>query len=173
MIIKSNTWKIFYLIFVGALILLITLLYISYTDISKRYSSQLEHYTQIIAKTVSSNFLQKDMILNLVGKQLLKDDNYKNTKKSKLILDDLLAQNSYIVGFGLLDIDGNFLVTSSNIKNTKKINLLENEVSKYDFQKALDSKEMVVGRTVFFKPLNEWVIPIRKAIRDKMEMQLE
>ena len=56
--------------FVGALILLITLLYISYTDINKRYSSQLENYTQIMAKIVSSNFLQKDMILDLVGKQL-------------------------------------------------------------------------------------------------------
>ena len=126
----------------------------------------MEHYTQIISKTIHSDFLQKDIILTILGNQLLKDDNYKNTQKTKEIFDELLKKNNYIAGFGLVNTDGNLIVTSSNIKNTSDINLKTNKVTRYDFDRALDSEVMVVGRTIFFKPLGEWIIPIRKAIRD-------
>jgi len=167
MIITNNIWKIFYLIFLGAIFLLIALLYVRYTEIIQRHHTQIKHYTEILSKSVHADFLQKDMVLDIVGKQLLKDGNYKDDKKTKTILDDLLKQNPYLVSFGLADVNGNILISNSKIKLKHKKNLLTDEVTSYDFKRSLKSENMVVARTYYFKTIKEWIIPLRKAIRDK------
>jgi len=166
MIIKNNIWKLFYLIFFVAILLTIILLYLSYNDIKERYLSEVEHHTEIISRSVIADFLQEDIILGVVGEQLFKDENYKNEEKTKKILDKLLKQDPFLVSFGLADVDGNILVTSSNVKLKKHINFLENKKTAYSFKQSLKSDSMVISRTYYFDPIKEWIIPLRKAIRD-------
>lgn len=163
----NNIWKIFYLLLLGTLIAVAIVLYSSYQNILQRHHSSIEHYVEIIANTISNDFSQKNMLLDIVGRQLLENNNYKNKIKTEKILDKLLKDSPYFVGFGLARIDGELIVTSTNIVIPEGMNLLQNETSRYSFQKALDSKKMVIGRTSFFKPTDEWIIPIRKAIRDE------
>lgn len=167
MIRNNNIWKIFYLMSLGATLLLIMLLYFNYKSIVARHHIQIQHYTEIMSKSVNADFLQEEMILTLVGEQLFKDKNYKDETKTKNILDRLLQQNKYLVSFGLADVDGNVLISSSNVKLKKKLNFLENEKTASSFKESLTSNDMVVSRTYYFDTIKEWIIPLRKAIRDK------
>jgi len=164
--VNYSIWKIFYLIFTGAIILIITLLYHRFYDVQDRYHAQIRHYTEIISKTIHSDLLQKDMLLEIIGKQLLDKDNYKNKQKTQEILDNLLKLNPYLVGFGLFDVNGRAIIASTNVKTANKINLLKNKTTEYYFKKSLKTTSMVVGRTNLFKVVNKWIIPLRKAIRD-------
>ncbi|WP_294964507.1 EAL domain-containing protein [Sulfurimonas sp.] len=167
MLIASNIWKIFYLILLSGTFLVLTLLYVNYNEINDRYHIQIQHYTELLSKSVNSDFLQKDMVLGIIGKQLFKNNNYKDIQKSKLILDDLLKQNPYLVSFGLADVNGNVILSSSNIKINPNKNLLIDAVTSNDFKESLISENMVVAKTYYFKTIKEWIIPLRKAIRDK------
>ncbi|EHP31095.1 diguanylate cyclase/phosphodiesterase (GGDEF & EAL domains) with PAS/PAC sensor(s) [Sulfurimonas gotlandica GD1] len=151
----------------GALLLLIALLYLSYTNVKDRHLTSAEHHTEIISRSVNADFLQEDIILGIVGEQLFKDENYKNEKKTKEILDTLLKQNQYLVSFGLADVNGNILISNSQVKLKHKKNLLTDKITSYDFKRSLTSNNMVVARTYYFKTIKEWIIPLRKAIRDK------
>ena len=164
--VESNIWKIFYNLLILSFVSLFILLYFVYININDRHESELQHYTEIISKTVSSTFSQKNLILNILGEQLLINDNYKDKKKSKKILDSLLSKSKYIIVFSLADTKGNLIAASSNINTNNKTNILNNKNSIVTFNKALHSSKTVIGRTIYFKELNKWIIPIRKAIRD-------
>ena len=166
MLITNNIWKLFSLIFSGGLFLLVSLLYFSYNNIDNRYHTQLEHYTEILSRSVNADFLQKEMILDIIGKQLFNNKSYTDTKKTKKILDDLLKQNPYLVSFGLADVNGNILISNSKIKLKHNKNLLSDEFTSCDFKRSLTSKNMIVARTYYFKNIQEWIIPLRKAIYD-------
>jgi len=165
--VQSNIWRIFYALWVLGTLILFFISYMSFNVIKNRQEAQLRHYTEMIKNSVSSTFSQKELILDILGNQLIENDNYKNIKKSKIILDNLLKKTKYIIGFGLVNLDGTLSVTSSNIKTHKNINLRKSKNSSITFNKVLHSNEMVIGRTVFFKPIGKWIIPIRKTIRDK------
>lgn len=167
MLITSNIWKVFYLILLGGVLLVISLLYVNFNDINNRYHTQMQHYTEILSKSVNADFLQKDMLLEIIGKQLFKNNNYTDIKKSKRILDDILKHNSYLVSFGLADVNGDILISNSKVKLKHKKNLLTDAVTSYDFKKSLSSQNMVVARTYYFEAIKEWIIPLRKAIRDE------
>ena len=166
MTINYNIWKIFILLLLFSSLFIGYLLFSNYNTINNRYHSQVRHYTEIISRTVNSEITQYDMLLSVIGNQLLADKHYKNGLETQLILDELLKQNQFLVGFGLADTSGNLLSASSNIKNIDKINFLKNKQTSETFQKALENEYVVLGRTYFFNSLNQWVIPLRKAIRD-------
>ncbi|MBD3611083.1 MAG: EAL domain-containing protein, partial [Hydrogenovibrio crunogenus] len=45
-------------------------------------------------------------------------------------------------------------------------NIATHTATKESFLRTLQSHNMVIGKTYFFNPLNSWIIPIRKAIRN-------
>jgi diguanylate cyclase (GGDEF)-like protein len=167
MLIASNIWKIFYLILLSGTFLVLTLLYVNYNEINDRYHIQTQHYTELLSKSVNADFLQKDMVLGIIGKQLFKNNNYKDIQKSELILDDILKQNPYLVSFGLADVNGNIILANSKIKIKHKKNLLTDAVTSNDFKESLISENMIVAKTYYFKTIKEWIIPLRKSIRDE------
>ena len=167
MIIHYNVWKIFYLILISAFLVFSILLYFSFANINQRHHTEVEYYAEIISKTLNAKLLQNEMMLETIGKQLLKNNSYKNSEKTQKLLDSLLKKNPSLAAFGLVDINGNIIASSSNIKLTKKVNLLHTNRLNNDFKDVLQSKDMCVGRTYYFAAIDDWVIPMRKAIRDE------
>ena len=166
MTIVYNVWKIFYLILASAFIVFSILLYFSFENIEKRHFTETEHYADIISKTFHAKLLQNEMMLDLVGKYLLVDKANSSKESVQTYLDQLLKKNPYLAAFGLSDLDGNLLNTSSNILASKRLNLLKTNKINNDFKKVLETKSLYVGRTYYFKALNDWVIPLRKAIHN-------
>jgi diguanylate cyclase (GGDEF)-like protein len=167
MLINRNIWSLFYVIFVAGILLFVLLSYTKYKDIQEEYHLKYVYFTGMIAQASHSRFIQDEFMLEILGTQLLKDDQYKDQVKSTRLFDQLLQKNPTLAGFGFADAQGDFFAGSSNIKLSKMPNLLQNKRTKYSFQEALKSDNMVLGRTYYVKTLDQWVIPLRKSIRDE------
>ncbi|MDH4944054.1 EAL domain-containing protein [Sulfurimonas sp. C5] len=163
----KNIWHLFYILFSFISIVFIYIAYLSYSSIFENNKTLTSSYNKILYNTLDTTLSQNEVLLDTLAQELLDSDLYTNKEKAKRLLQKALVNSKYVIGFGLTDVKGNLLVTSANIDTTKVHNILINEEVKTTFEEALKSRQMVVGRTYFFSPLNRWIIPVRKAIRDK------
>jgi len=167
MLIKRNIWSLFYFMFITGILFFCLISYAKYKDIQEEYHLKYIYFTGMILQASHSRFIQDEFMLEVLGTQLLKGNQYRDKVKSNKLFDELLEKNPTLAGFGLVDTEGRFVAGSSNIKLSYMPNLLEDERTKYSFQEALKSKKMVLGRTYYVKTLAQWVIPLRKSIRDE------
>ena len=133
MLIKKQLWIFLYLIVVGGVILLTTLTYLKYSDILDSYHLRYSHYTEMVAQSSHSLLLQNELLLEVLGTQLLEDEKYTDSKASIKVFDRLLKLNPALAGFALVDKNGNYLSTSSNIDLSKMFNLLSDPQTKNSF----------------------------------------
>ncbi len=166
MFLKKNIWLIFYALLLLGLIYLVISIFSTWHNIKTKTAEEISNRNHLFVSSVTSTFEQQEMMLELLGQQLLNDDQYKNKENTTIKLDRLLKQNTSLIGFGLANLDGQLLVTSSNIDLDKMPNLKESENSRITFNKALETDKMVLGKTYYLEPIKNWVIPIRKAIRN-------
>lgn len=167
-LLKKNIWSLFLLILFTLLIsfFLLSFKIIEYNN--KDFINEQEHLTKITSNSLTSLFIQYEMILDVLGSELVESNNYTSLEKSRIILDRLLNLNSNIDAFGLANIDGQLYLTSSNLKDIKQLpNLLQKSETKESFKESLEKNEMVIGRTYFHNTLQTLVIPIRKAIKNE------
>ncbi len=167
MSINRNIWSLFYVMFAAGILLFFLLSYTKYRDIQEEYHLKYIYFTGMISQASHSRFIQDEFMLEVLGTQLLQDDQYKDRIKSAKLFDKLLQKNPTLSGFSLVDTEGNLLAKSSDIKLAYTPNLLENKLTKHSFEEALKSENMVLGRTYYVKELDQWVIPLRKCIRDE------
>ena len=157
---KKNIWSLFYLILLLGFISLSTILYSLFINTHDEFQDEQENIVKITANSINSIFLQYEMILNILGNQLIKDYNYKSLDNSKNILDNLIKVNPSILGFYLTKPNGQEYLTNSNISIKDFPNLAEKKETKETFKYTLHSSKMIVGRTYFQKQLNSFIVPI-------------
>ena len=166
-LIKKNVWSLFYLIFSLSLLTLSTIIYSIYKDIHEEYQLEQENIVQMTANSTTSILLQYEMMLNILGKQLIKDANYKSVNNSRILLDELMQINPSILGLSLVKPNGQEYITNSNVNIKDMPNLLQKKETRDSFKYTLKHKKMIIGRTYFVKQLNKFIIPLRKTIRNK------
>lgn len=135
-------------------------------EINQGYRERQHSLVKIISSATHSLFVTQEMMLDILGNELIQDETYRTQFKVKRTLDDLLVLNPSIVAFGLATPEGKLNFVSSNLNSTQLPNLKEQPESRESFIHALEVEKMVLGRTYYMDTLKEWVIPIRKAIRD-------
>ena len=167
--IKNNIWLAFYLLLFIGFTLLTSISYLQYKDVKKDYYLENEYLTQIVAQATGSIFVQYEMMLEVLGEQLIEHNNYKKHDRTTFLLDRLMEKNPTLAGLGLIDINGNFLTVSSNISMQKLQNLTENEKTRDSFAQTLNSNHLILGRSYFVEGIGEWVLPLRMAISDEMK----
>jgi diguanylate cyclase (GGDEF)-like protein len=143
---------------------------IAYSIWNNTYDRQKEKQENTVALFVNSTFAilsQYEIILDILGKDLLLYNNYKDIKTSKEKLKSIMNINPSIVGLGLVGLDGTLMFSSIDKPVEQLPNLLKKKESKNSFKLALKSKYMVLGRTYYHRTLKTYIIPIRKTIRDK------
>jgi len=160
-ILQKNIWMIFYILLVGALVFLGLISYVKWTSIHEKYATDQMNLVKLVSNATHSLFLTQEMMLNILGKQIVKD-------KNSRILDDLLILNPSVVAFGFADIEGNYLYASSNFDISKRPNLRTDAVTRESFDYTLTQQKMVLGRTYFIAGSGRWGIPIRKTIFDDL-----
>ncbi len=167
MFISKNIWSIFYLLVVLGSIYLLSSIYYTWQDIKRFSNAELSYINRVFSSSVSSNFDQQEIMLNLLGQQLINAGLYRDQPYASTILDELLQQNRSLVATALSDLDGNIIASSSNLDLRRLPNLKSSKNSRETFIHALQSEQMVLGKTYFYEPAKSWVIPMRKAIRDR------
>ena len=139
---------------------------VQWHEIHAHYLERQHSLVRLISNASHSLFVTQEMMLDILGAELIQDRSFGLQVKSKRILDDLLILNPSIVAFGLATPSGELTFVSSNLNRPGLPNLKEQPVSSDSFRRALGSTNMVLGRTYYLEVIKEWVIPIRKAIRN-------
>ncbi len=163
---RRNIWFIYYFSILIGLIYLLASSYSRWLNIKTSSITEIAYLNQLFSSSISIAFDQQEIMLDLLGEELLLDKQYLDHDKSTGKLDYVLQQSGSIIGLGLADIKGNITVGSSNLNLKKMPNLLKNEESRTTFNQALQSNRMILGKTYYLPALEDWVIPIRKSIRD-------
>jgi len=165
-ILKKNIWLLFYFLSFFSLILFTTLMYMNWKHIYREYQVSQENMVGIIASSTRSLFKTQETVLNVVGNRFLEDPQYKNNLHSMATLNSTLMDNPSMAAIALVTPDGTMTFASGGYDVSKFPNLLKQEMSRDSFLQALKSHSMVFGRTYYFAPIQQWITPIRKAIRD-------
>jgi len=133
-ILQKNIWMIFYILLVGALVFLGLISYVKWNSIHEKYATDQMNLVKLVSNATHSLFLTQEMMLNILGKQIVKD-------KNSRILDDLLILNPSVVAFGFADVEGNYLYASSNFDISKRPNLRTQAVTRDSFDYTLTQKK--------------------------------
>jgi len=140
--------------------------YIKYTELKNIVRQKNEQDIRNITKIFHDFLVQSETMLQVVGTTVVNPHISKNPKEKTKIFDALQEMNPAVIGFGYLDPQGNLLISNRELHG-KKINALKIKEVKSSFKETLKSQHLVIGRSFFFKPLGQWILPLRKAIRDK------
>jgi len=163
---KANIWTLFILIAISSFGLLIWLSINTFQHEKKELHDHLLVDAKFLSQMAHASLAEKELTLEVLGTRLLENKAYQNRKEAQKILDKALDLIPSLTGFGVFTPDGNILVSTSNIEQDITPNIGMHIATKDSFKRALQSDKMVIGKTYFFKPLNEWVIPIRKAFKN-------
>ncbi|MCU7891314.1 MAG: PDC sensor domain-containing protein [Candidatus Thiodiazotropha sp. (ex Ustalcina ferruginea)] len=82
-------------------------------------------------------------------------------------MDEILSDNPVFIAYGLATTSGDLVITSSNLNPKTLPNILHNPQSEESFRKALLRDNLTLGRTYYYEPLEDWIIPLRYAVRNK------
>ena len=162
---KRNIWTLYFLIvIVGVALLGVSLQQRWQETLSDETAHQLSR-AELISQSVHSLFRTQELVLDVVGRELLDSGEPLEERREMPLLDNILSVNPALVGFGLARPDGTLVRISTNMDTSRLPNLLENPSTAEGFRQALESDVMVVGRTYYMDALGAWLIPIRKALR--------
>jgi len=138
-----------------------------------QWRSVVEHHevrqrSQIatLASATQTVMASQEVVLDLLGRRLLDDGVAADSDQATALLDRLLAESVAVAGYGLAAPDGELLAVNSSFDQDELPNLLTQPASRESFLTALASDSMVIGRPYRMPALDDWVIPVRKAIRD-------
>lgn len=156
-VLQKNMWIIFYILLSGASIFLGIVSFNKWESIHEKYTTDQANLVKLVSNATYSLFLSQEMTLNILGNQILKNNDPR-------AMDDLLSLNPSVVAFGFVDLEGNYRHVSSNFNKTKLPNLRQHEATKDSFDYTMTQSKMVLGRTYFIAASGRWGIPIRKSI---------
>lgn len=164
--IQKNIWLLFWLIALLGVLFLGMTVNLRWQDNYHRISQSQRSMSKLLNKAIHSSYLQYELLLDVLGSELIQNDLYKDPARSKSVFNRLLTTDRKIAGFGLADPTGQLTLVSSNMDVSKIPNLLEQEQSADSFRAAMARKVMSAGRNYYMPALGKWVLPLRKPIFD-------
>ena len=165
-LLKKNIWSIFYILTIFFFFCLIFISYIGWNNIYNQYQRSQEITLRLIASSTHSLYQTHEVMLDIIGHRFNEDTDYKDDIQSMKILDAALLESPVITSIAIVNPQGKMLFATNGLDVSDFPNLLEQEESRDSFLAVLDSHKMMFGRTYYFKPFNDWIVPIRKTIRD-------
>ena len=165
-LLKKNIWTIYLLFVLASIVLAVSVLLLRWNGLLNDQKQQHRHRAEQISSAFEAILISQEMMLDVLGQQLLRQYQQLNQVHSPQLLDDLLQVNPALVGFGLALPDGQLMLVNSGQDRSQLPNLLQQESSRDSFLHTLQADHMVLGRTYFQPALSRWLIPIRKAIRN-------
>jgi diguanylate cyclase len=166
-IFKKNIWLIFYVLTLFFLFFFTVLCYESWKILYNDYKTTQENMVKLLAESTDSLFKVQETVLNIVGNRFLEDPHYIDSPKSVTTLNSTLKDNPSMEAISLVTPQGEITFVSGGYDVSRFPNLLQQEVSRDSFLQTLQSHKMVFGRTYYSVPIKQWIVPIRKAIRDE------
>ena len=137
----------------------------SWWHLQQEAERRVNALTAQFVNMVRAEFGQQEAMLRLLGSQLLAMGALERPEAGRALIDEMLALNPAMAGFGLARPDGQLVLVSRIPPGKPLPNLVQREASRHGFLEALRERRMVVGRTYFFDLVQRWLIPVRLALR--------
>lgn len=139
---------------------------LKWQDIKSDAAIQQTNTNKLIANSIA-NYLDKyEVFLSVAGSRLIAILSRDETSEAKQIIEKIMLEHTELSGLGLASPNGELILTSDSLKFDSLINLKTKPETKDSFEDALNSKQLIMGRTYYMPNIHEWVVPLRIAIRD-------
>jgi len=157
---RRNLKQLFALIALIGAGLLVSGLYGQWQGIAERSEMRQRSQIATLASATRNMMASQEMVLDLLGRQLLVDGLVDDSVAAVALLDRMLELNPTVAGYGLVNPAGERLAwtsRSSGIPARERQTILPD---------TLESMHMRLGRPYLMEHLGEWVVPVCMAIRD-------
>jgi diguanylate cyclase (GGDEF)-like protein len=165
-LLKKNLWSIFYILTLLFTLYFAFVSYVHWQRLFAKAQNSQENTLRLIASSTQALYRTNEIMLDILGYRFLEDASYQDNQNAMVILDAALEESPAIISIALVDPQGNMLFATNNLDVSGFPNLLEQPETRASFIQVMDSDRMVFGRTYFFEPFQDWIVPIRKAIRN-------
>jgi len=156
----------FWLLAIAGTLLLVWALLDLWRAIIERHEIRQRSQIATLANATRTVMVSQELVLDLLGRELLLGDLTPDSGSAIRLVDHVLELNPAVVGYGLADADGKLVVVNSRFEKDTFPNLREQASTRTSFESSLRSKRMVIGQPYRAPALDEWIIPVRKAIRN-------
>ena len=165
-LLKKNLWTLFYILLGMGLVLLMLISYMQYKNVEKDLRSELAYLSKSTSEATNHYFIQQEILLNILDKHIFEDEGIKDKDHVRRLFRNLLQMNPALAGISISDPEGDIVLLSKTCNPDELHNLKHSKESCSAFEKALKEKGMVIGRAFYDKAINEWILPLHKAVRD-------
>lgn len=165
-LLKKNIWSIFYILTALFTLYFGFISYLQWQRLFAQAQNSQENTLRLIASSTQALYKTNEVMLDILGHRFLEDDSYQDNQSAMAILDAALEKSPAIISIALVNPQGAMLFATNNLDVSNFPNLLEQPESRDSFMQAMKTEGMVFGRTYFFKPFQDWIVPIRKAVRN-------
>ncbi len=146
-------------------------LYLKWFEIKQTAVLQQTYANKLISKSIDNYLDKQASFLELLGERVLRQLTLNQHANVQSELDMLLASNSELAGFIILDGEGKPLVFSSNFSSPSQYARL-NEFIKPATKSALSSQDkgagLTIGRTFYLSEMDKWLIPVQFSITNEL-----
>ncbi|MDO8827016.1 EAL domain-containing protein, partial [Methylophaga sp.] len=165
-LLKKNLWSIFYFLTLLFILYFVFIAYAQWQRIFTNAKNSQENTLRLIANSTQALYQTNEIMLDILGQRFLEDTSYQNNENAMAMLNAALEKSPAIIAIALVDPQGNMLFATNNLDVSNYPNLLEKPETRASFLEVMASDRMIFGRTYFFEPLQDWIVPIRKTIRN-------
>ncbi|MDC7221179.1 MAG: EAL domain-containing protein [Spirochaetales bacterium] len=167
-LIQKNIWLLYFSLVIFGFFFSLYNLKEAYQGIQDELIEEQESRIQLVNISLNSLLRQQEQILDLMGNYLLDVNEERVPATVSPLFDDVLEDNPSLAGLALLSPEGEFLYISSNVNRDTLENLFSDpEMGREAFLYTMEQEKMVLGRTQYFEPVQEVILPLSKALRDE------
>ena len=164
---QRSVLKILYALIVGVFFLFAVVIgLLIWNDVKRDRHNDLIYSSRILKSYYELEFKQWELTLLSVGQRMLdiQGENYEQRRMDFAV--NAASIYEQLLAFGFADTTGNILTFSGKITLENAPNLMEQDYARRSFIEAKTRSKITIGEAYFFRSLNDWIIPIRLAIRD-------
>ncbi|WP_412478468.1 response regulator [Azonexus sp. IMCC34839] len=127
---------------------------------------ELVHITSMLAQSIRVTATTQESLLRSFGMELLIQGALIEPENGRPLIERIRSTDVGIAGYGLARADGQLVLVSGIPAGAKLPNLLASDSTADSFRRAFEGHGLIIGRPYFMKQLNEWVVPMRVALRN-------
>ncbi|MEM9328886.1 MAG: ATP-binding protein [Bacteroidota bacterium] len=159
---------IFYFIFISLTLFTIGASYWIWLETKDDRVVDLQNNISLLKGYYELTFEQRETGLLSVGRGLQTITGENKYERQRAYMHEALKTYDEFFAFGFADTLGNIPVFSTQSNSEEVPNLMENPYTKRSFIKAKKSFGLAVGEVYHYRPLADWILPIRVPIHDSL-----
>jgi len=164
---RSALDRVFLSVFLGLSLITAGISYASWLDIKEDRIKDLTYTISVIKSYYKLSFHQWELSLLSVGQRLLDIKGEDSVRRRFAFANQALDIYDELLAFGLADTTGKVTVFTQAQPGDSLPHLMRSEKSRRSFKLVLQSDQLVIGESYFFPNVDDWILPIRVAIKDR------